>query len=135
MISAMRNILTNDLGWKLFSLALATLIWFTVRHETTAPAMRTFANVPVLAVSAGADVREFKLNPDVVRVTISGRPSAVAALEQKDIHVIVDLTGVPVSADLVKRVDVSVPAGVTVVRVVPAGVSVVVPPKWEKANE
>lgn len=131
MTRAMRDFLTKDLGWKLFSLTLAALIWFTVRHETATLDQRTFVNVPVLVVSGETDVREFKVTPDVVRVTVSGRSDVLAALEPRDIHVILNLTGGTISSDMVRRLDISVPAGVTVVRVVPAGVNVLVPPKWE----
>jgi YbbR domain-containing protein len=137
----MRNFLTKDVGWKLFSLALAVGIWFTIytlSRDALTPARpleswatRTFPDVPVLAVSAAADVREFKVHPATVQVTVSGRPEIMTGLEEKEIRVAVDLTGIEAARDLRKRVDVSVPPGVTVVRVVPAEVGVVVPPKQE----
>jgi len=137
----MRNFLTKDVSWKLFSLVLAVGIWFTIyalSRDALTPARpleswvtRTFTDVSVLVVSAAADVREFKVHPAVVQVTVSGRPEVMAALEEKEIRVTVDLTGIEAARDLKKRVDVSVPPGVTVVRVVPAEVGVVVPPKRE----
>lgn len=128
----MRDFLTKDLPWKLASLALALGIWVMVRHETAAPAQRTFASVPVVVLSAEADVREFRVNPDVVRVTVSGRPDALGALEPKDLHAVVDLSGGAGSMDTLRRVDISVPPGLTVVRLSPSVVSVVMPPKWER---
>lgn len=135
----MRDFLTKDLGWKLFSLALAVVIWFTVHalsRDAITPARpleswatRTFADVSVLVVSAAADVREFQVNPAAVQVTVSGRPEVMTALEEKEIRVTVDLTGIEAARELKKRVDVAVPPGVTVVRVAPAEVDVVVPPK------
>jgi hypothetical protein len=137
----MRNLLTKDVGWKLFSLALAMGIWFTVHalsREALTPARpleswatRTFSDVSVLVVSAAADVREFTVRPALVQVTVSGRPEVMTALEEKEIRVTVDLTGIEAARDLKKRVDVSVPPGVTVVRVAPAELDVVVPPKPE----
>lgn len=134
----MRAFLTRDLGWKLLSLVLATVVWFTVRtlsREALSPgkaldawATRTFEDVPVLVVSAAADVREFRVHPPVAQITVSGRPEVLRALEPRDIHVMVDLTGIETARDLRKRLDVSVPAGVTVVRVVPTEVRVLVPP-------
>lgn len=138
----MRNFLIKDLGWKLFSLALAVGIWFTIHalsREAITPARpleswatRTFADVSVLVVSAAADVREFKVQPATVQVTVSGRPEVMTALEEKEIHVLVDLTDIEAARELKKRVDVSVPSGVTVVRVAPAEVNIGVPPKPEK---
>ena len=137
----MRDFLTKDLSWKIFSLALAVVIWFTVRalsRDAITPARpleswatRTFADASVLVVSAAADVREFKVYPAIVQVTVSGRPEVMTALEEKEIRVTVDLTGIEAARDLKKRVDVSAPPGVTVVRVAPAEVDVVVPPKHE----
>jgi hypothetical protein len=124
---AMRDLLTKDFGWKLFSLALAVAIWLivqTIRNEST----RTFPNLPVLVVSASADVREFKINPGTVEIAVSGRPDVMAALADKEIHATVDLTDIETARDLRKRVDVSTPPGVTVLRVTPPYVDVVVPP-------
>ena len=135
----LREIVTRDLGWKIFSVVLATAIWLTV-HVLSADApkrvnplngmmTRTFENVPVLVVSAAAAVREFKVNPRFVQVIVSGKPDAVNALETKQLHVLVDLTGVEAAVDLKKRVDVSTPPGITFVSAVPAEVDIVVPPK------
>ena len=136
---AMRDWFIKDLAWKLFSLALAVAIWATVRTVSTennagADPLRdwdvhTFTNLPVLVVSAAADVREFKVDPNTVDVTVRSRPEIIAALQAREIHVTVDLTEVESARDLRKRVDVSTPPGVTFIRVAPAQVDVVVPPR------
>jgi hypothetical protein len=140
----MRNFLTKDLGWKLFSLALAVVTWFAVDALSRDPrrlnrplepsASLTFQNVSVLVVSAAADVREFKVNPDVVQVTVRGRPDVVNRLQKGEIHVTVDLTGIESARNLRKQVDVSVPPEITVVSVVPKEVDVVVPPKAKSSD-
>lgn len=134
----MRDLLTRDLGWKLFSLLLATVVWFTVRtlsRDALSPARlpdswvtRSFDELPILVVSAASDVHEFRVDPPVARVTVSGRAELLRALESRDIRVMVDLTGVEPAGDLRKRLDVSVPAGVTLVSVVPTEVRVLIPP-------
>jgi len=138
----MRNFLTKDVGWKLFSLALAVGFWFTVNtlsrkalslaKPLEPSATLAFNHVPVMVMSAAADVRALKVQPAGVQVTIRGRPEVVNALDEKEIHAVVDLTGIESARDLKKHVDVSVPPGVTVVRVQPAELDVVVPPKVEK---
>jgi len=135
----MRNFLTRDSGWKLFSLALAVVIWFTVRtlsRDMLTPAKpleswatRTFSDLSVSPVSTDADVHEFKANPDAVLVTVSGRPEVLNALTEMQVHATVDVTGIVGAGDLKKHVDVSVPPGVTVVRIAPEEVDVVMPPK------
>ncbi|MGA2029959.1 MAG: CdaR family protein [Verrucomicrobiota bacterium] len=136
---ALRDWVTKDLMWKLASLVVAAAIWHivhvTIRGEPQVEnplAMTssiTFNNLPVLVVSAAADVREFTVNPNAVSVTISGAEPIVAALKQNEIHPMVNLTGIEAAQDLSKRVDVSTPPGVTLVNVEPADVNVVVPPK------
>jgi hypothetical protein len=140
----MRDLLLKDLGWKLFSLALAAGIWVTVKTVSTETAMTTSVNplaewktrpctnLPVIVMSAAADRREFKVKPDAVDVTVRGSPDVIDGLAEKDIHVTVDLTDIESARDLRKRVDVAAPPGVTVVKIVPPLVDVVVPPKPDK---
>ncbi len=120
---ALRDIVTKDWVWKLFSLVSAVAIWLTaqaIRNETLTPVnplgdwdTHTFTNLPVFVVSSAADVREFKVSPDAVSVIVRARPEDMAQLQPKDIHVIVDLTEIESARDLRKRVDVSAPPGVT----------------------
>jgi YbbR domain-containing protein len=138
----LRDIVTKDVGWKVFSLALATVIWFTVRpvgREGTPPGNplavsvpRTFPNLPVVIMSSAADVRAFRVNPDMVNVKVGGPSEVVAALTERDIRVTVDLTEIESARGLQARVVVGVPPGVTFIEAIPAQVSVVVPEKKEK---
>jgi hypothetical protein len=142
----MRDWLIKDFIWKLFSLILAVAIWLTVHKilEESAPppvllprpvAMtltNTFANLPVLIVSAAADVREFRVTPDAVSVTVSGRPEIMASLRAGQIHALVDLTDIETARDLHRTVAISMPAGATLVNVDPAEVNVVIPQQPKK---
>ena len=138
----LRDVITKDLGWKILSVALAAAIWFTVHNATndgmagrnplTGTTTRTFDKLPVLVVSAAADVRAFKVQPDTVQVVVSGRPEVLDALTERDIHVIVDLTEIESARNLRKHVEVSTPPGITFVRAEPSVVDVVVPARNEK---
>jgi len=139
---ALPDIVSKDLRWKIFSLGLAVGIWLTV-HAISEDASRsvnplnglmtrTFQGVPVLVVSAAADVREFKVNPGAVQITVSGKPAVVNELDSRQIRVLVDLTGVEAAKDLKKRVDVSTLPGITFISAMPAEVDVMVPPKKDK---
>ena len=133
----MRDWITNDFGWKLFSVFLALVIWVTV-HEVyeephgaaiwVAGNSVTYGNLPVLVVSTAADVRDFRVVPNVVSVTVSGAPKVMADLQAKNIRVVVDLTELKPDNDLRRHVDVSTPPGVTLVKVEPPEVGVIVPP-------
>lgn len=139
---ALRDIVTKDVGWKLFSVMLALAIWLIV-HAISADSgnrinplngsmTHTFQSVPVLAVSSVGDMRAFKVSPGAVQVTVSGKPEAINALETKQLHALVDLTELESARDWKKRVDVSAPPGITVISTVPTDVTVVVPPKSAK---
>jgi len=138
---ALRDIVIKDVGWKLFSLALATVIWFIVRPVSREPARpgnplavslsRTFTNLPVVVMSSAADVRAFRVKPDAVTVTVGGRREIVEALVERDLRVTVDLTEIESARGLQARVAVAVPPGVTFIEANPARVGVVVPEKKE----
>jgi YbbR domain-containing protein len=140
----MRDWFIKDFGWKLFSVFLALAIWLTVHKilEESAPVVVpplppqpvaiTFTNLPVLIVSAAADVREFHVTPNAVTVSVSGRPEVMAGLQAGQVHALVDLTDIEAARDLHRPVDVSMPAGVTLANMDPAEVSVVIPPQRKK---
>jgi len=134
---------TKDLRWKLLSLLLAAVIWGAVDNITQSKSgavenplrpweARTFTETPVLVVSAAADVREFKVQPETVAVTVKGPPDVMATLTVKEIEAHVDLTDIESARSLRKRVAVSTPPGVVLVRVEPLDLEVVIPPKKKK---
>ena len=140
---ALRDWFIKDLGWKLFSIVLAVAIWLTVykiRSESEIPGAAggqgtlTFGNVPVLIVSAAADVRDFRVKPAVVAVTVSGSPDDIARLQVSQVRAFVDLTDIEAAHKLQRRVDVSMPSGLTLVSVEPSEVDVVVPPASGKKS-
>jgi len=96
------------------------------------PVAMMFTNLPVLIVSAAADVREFHVTPNAVTVTVSGQPEIMAALQMDQVHALVDLTDIEAARNLQRRVDITTPAGVTLVNVNPAEVNVVIPPPRKK---
>ena len=142
----MRDWFIKDLGWKLFSVFLALSIWLTVHKileesapppaiappSPPSPVAATFTNLPVLIVSAAADVREFHVTPYTVTVTVSGQPKIMATLHASQVHALVDLTDIEAARNLQRRVDITTPAGVTLVNVNPAEVNVVIPAQRKK---
>jgi YbbR domain-containing protein len=140
VIVFLRQLVLKDTLLKLFSLALAFLIWYIVasaieqqgspvKNFSLLNERRTFYNLPILVLSAAEDVRSFKVSPGEVAVTVEGDPQRVGKLQSADIRALVDLTGIEAGHGLRKRIEVSTPPGVTHVLIEPPEVEVVLPPK------
>ena len=127
-----REFVVKDFGWKLLALALAIAIWLTVKGfsgDSGTEQERTFANLPAQIVSGPTDVRTFRINPSVVQVTVKGRPDIIRRLAEREIHVFVDASTADPTRNFRQRVDVSAPTRITIVKVEPAEVEVIVPPR------
>lgn len=134
----MRDWITKDFWWKLFSVFLAVAVWLTVYKIREEPAAigpgagntLTYGSVPVLVVSAASDVRDFHVLPGTVTVKVSGAPEVMAVLQANQIHAVVDLTDIADATHNLKRhVEVSTPPRVTLVSVDPPEVGVLFPPR------
>jgi hypothetical protein len=126
----LRDLLFKNLGWKLLSLAFAAAIWLTVKtfsSETAALKETRHERIPIRLVSSTADVRAFKVEPEFVAVTLRGQPEIIERLTEAELRVLVDVSGADLDRDFRRRVDVSVPRGVTVINVEPADAVVLVP--------
>ena len=133
----MRDLFTKDLGWKIFSLFLATVLWLLanrILQESAAPLTPnssspvTYDKLPVLIVAAASDVHLYRFVPSTVSVTVNGSPDAIAVLQANQIRATVDLTDIGPGNELKRRVDVSVPQGITLINVDPPKVGVIIPP-------
>ena len=140
MILFLRHFLFRDFWLKLLSLAMAVMIWFTVWfaiRKDVAPGAsfagpiseQTYFNVPVRIIFSAADVRAVKVEPNTVDVRVRGEMRLLQEVKPQDIHAVVDLTGIEAARSLSKRIEISMPAGVTLVEAVPGQVDVTLPPK------
>ena len=141
MIAFLRHLIFEDFWLKLFSLALAVLIWITVSlaiQKEVAPAAPlasatpgriTFSHLPIVILSSASDGRTFKVNPNEVEVTVEADSKRLQSLQPKDLRVLVDLTGIESARGVTKRIEVSTPAGVSPVLVAPQEVQIIITPK------
>ena len=136
-----REWMTKDLTWKLFSLILAVGLWITIHNLRDTPDVAvnpfarvgtvTFTNLPVVAVSANADVHSAQVVPDFVTVKLSGPSDAIAVLQSNKVHAIVNLTGIDTASGSRLDVYISAPPGVALDTVDPPKVGVTVKPPTE----
>jgi hypothetical protein len=135
----MRDLFLKDMGWKLLSLFLAMIIWLTVHQilsESPLPGTGsqksitiTYSNQPVLAVSTGADVHGYRIEPPVVRLVLIGPANLMGELDAGQVRTMVDLSDVGTNAASYLPVQVSPPRGVTLLNVDPDNVTVLPPEK------
>ncbi len=139
MIQRLRNFICNDFWLKLFSLALAVLIWLVVgsfvrnqrnplRLQVTPETRRTYRDLPVLVMSSAADARNFRVAPSKVDVTVQGESETIDSLPDKEIQVLVDVTDIEAAHSLKERITVTTPPGVRLISVNPREVQVIFPP-------
>ena len=132
-----RDWITTDFTWKLLSLILAVALWITIHNlrdtpEAVVPFATvntiTFTNLPVLAVSTGADVHNAQIVPNLINIKVSGPSDIMAGLQKNEIHAMVNLTGIDSARGLRLNLDVSTPTGVAVGEIDPPRVSVTISP-------
>jgi len=128
-----RDIILRNFGWKLLSLALAVVIWLTIKALSAEQGQteRMYLSIPIQIVSSTADVRTFRVEPNTINVTLKGRPGAINRLAEREIRVLVDVSSADVTQSFRRHVDVAVPNGITVVRFEPTEVQITPPPKPE----
>jgi YbbR domain-containing protein len=128
----LRKLFLTNVGWKLMSLALAILIWLIVKgisSDNNTQTERTFLDLPAQIVSSTTDPRSFQISPGVVQVTVKGRPDLIKALTAREVRVRVDVSDAELTRNFRQRVEVSTPTRITIAKVEPAEVEVVVPPR------
>lgn len=137
----LRHLFLHNWRWKLFSLLIASALWFYVRASlpgdvlirknpvtgtTTAEMWEEF---PIHLLAASQDGTPYAVEPPGASVTLQGSLTALQDFDWKTVRVFVnvtDLIGIgPNSAiEAERHVQVHAPAGVTVARIDPAIVRV-----------
>ena len=126
MIRFLRHIFFDDFWLKLFSTALAILIWLVVTFASEKAGIkeRVFEALPVQIVSTASDVRSFQAMPERIEVTVKGDSKIIDNLQPKDVRVRVDLTGMEAARNQRQPVEVAVPEGVTCLKAAPHEVQI-----------
>src|SRR2546426_4624267 len=146
----LRDYVLNNLGRKLVSLCLASLVWFNVssmdRKEprllespfgsllpkpVTEWVTGEFTQIPIAIVSLAQDTRAFRLDVRQAKVIVSGERGLLIRLTAKDIQAVVDLTDLANAKKtdastnmMIRAVRVRAPDGISVLKVEPSNVLV-----------
>jgi hypothetical protein len=131
----MRDLIAKDFHWKAFSILMAMGIWFTVhrisaepdKQPITATGVKNTYDLGLVAVSDNSDVHNAQLAPRTVNVTVSGPAEIMDKLQPRDLHALVNLTGISSAENLPRDIQISLPRGVTVVDIEPPQVTVTFP--------
>ncbi|MGH9657874.1 MAG: CdaR family protein, partial [Bryobacteraceae bacterium] len=117
----MKRLLTRNLGWKLFSLAIAAFLWLTYARD---PELGTFISVPV-AYKAMPD--ELEIGSDLVAsvsLDVRGASDKVHAFSaSRESAVLLDFSGILKPGEHTFHIDehnVKLPAGVRLIRAIPS---------------
>src|SRR4051812_42724118 len=126
--------ITENLWLKVFSLVLATLVWYVIHSNFQGTSARTVTNPfqpqtdknfvrPIVLMTSANNRQAFQVDPTEVTVKVLGEPSILQKLRPEDIQVYVKLLDVQ-NPQGSFRVEVTAPREITIQQVWPAHVMV-----------
>ena len=113
----------GNLGWKLLSLAVATVLWLIVARE---PELATSINVPVEYKNIPDDLDISSGIPDRVYLEVRGSPLRLTRDNLQDAAIVLDLSTVTKAGErtfTVRETNVKLPSGVSFYKAVPSQIT------------
>ncbi len=123
-----RDAILQNFWLKLFSLVLATMIWFAifgaqnnlrVDRAALGTVTRKLERVPITVMKSAADLRAFSVEPSAVAITINGPLAKVQALTPQQVEVFINLTDMSDTVGPTKKILVHLPADIALLDVTP----------------
>jgi hypothetical protein len=124
---SLRSLILHNFWLKLFSIALATVIWLAIHysiHDEANTLTPSYVLVPVSVKTAPGDRRVFRITPDEVVVTAVGKDPALFQDIQKQIRVNLDLTSFTGTDAISEKLRAEAPPQVIVLEILPTSVEV-----------
>ncbi|GEM_PF-2244587 len=130
-----RNLIFNNLGWKLFSLLIAMVIWSTYHTGEEGiidiggnlfedKITKEFHGYHVQLLSQQNGLQNVVLYPEDVTISLRGAAEIMNPITINDVLAYVDVSNLTTGATNTVAVSVKVPAGVKVISVVPTNIVV-----------
>ena len=135
----LHELLLHNWRWKLFSVLLASGIWFyvsasiqnepVIRKNPISGAADFLNRFPIKVLTTSLDTNAYKLEPAEAEITVRGDFNVLQDLDWKEIRVFVDLTdlgtnGRAHASEVQRLVQVQTPNDVTLVKAEPAAIIV-----------
>ena len=127
---SLRTLILHNFWLKLFSIALATVIWLAIHYsihdelDENQSLTPHYIRVPVSTQTSPGDKRIFRVNPSEVVVTAVGKDPVLFPATQKEIRVILDLTRFTGKESTSEKLRVSAPGDIIVLEIYPSSVEV-----------
>ena len=130
----MREIILNNFWWKTTALGLAIVVWLALKPQEGRPLLpdafrathtRYLVSHPITLSKPATDLREFKVTPETVDITLVGDPKVLKDLDMREIRATVDIRDLRPDTNTV-RIHVFVPpeGGIKLERLTPDRVQV-----------
>jgi hypothetical protein len=129
-VISLRRLILQNLWLKLFSVAMATVIWLAIHYSihdelNINQSLRSeYIRVPISIKTTLGDKRVFRITPDEVVVTAVGKDDALLRATRKDIRVSLDLTDFHGSQSTTRELKAEAPPDIKVVSIAPPSVEV-----------
>ena len=125
-----RDLILNNFWWKLSSLILAAGVWYHYKSAdsdsqvapTLFPGSRIFVGMPVEILKGAQDLRNFRVTPEEVDVTVSGEYQTIKNLSSTNVRVFVAVTGMLTNIVTTNRVQIKSIPGVKLEKSIPEAV-------------
>ena len=125
---AWHKLITHNLGWKIVSVILATVLWWLISVGGASTLRfgqgKTFDAVPIQVLMPAGNPGSYQLDPASVRLTVAGTSEALRRLRLTDVLVFVNLGNIQ-EVEAYREVEVHLPPGVALNALVPNQVRVI----------
>lgn len=126
-----KKLITENITFKLISIALAIFLWFFVTFKGQT---ETSVEVPIEFKSTPAEMEILKQSVKKVTVTISARERILKELIQKNIRVVIDLSNVKLGENSIPitKSSVKLPRGIEILKIEPSQIKIYMDEKTQK---